>query len=519
MANRLCGAQPWAKGREKDIVNWLENFDPSHRGLAMKLFDNVKVYCKEDFQRWCQRLYSKLPQDVRNSNDTFYVGLGLPSESGSPVSYYFRTTNGLPPEVFLDFKEAADGKNLKRRKARNLIFLDDFIGSGNQAVEFWQSLSSHLGRDIDELNLYYLAFFSRRGGRQNVEKQTRFSVHVVRQLDESDEVFGPTSKVFDDGCREIVKEIFREYGLRLFPKHPLGFRDGQMLIVLDHNTPNNTLPILWSSEDNWFPLFKRYNKVRLPVAGRVVKVELDSSKESRAIMFVEQESATPSIAGRTASETAEAISEQGLLTAQVVRHHGGAIVKNLGDKALVQFSSLSDALGCGFALQRRVKDRNAKQRNDRLTFELRIGIDSGEVLMLPDGNLVGAAIGRAARICSRCPPGEIYCSAAVMSEIGDDQSRLSLVGRFLLKSDRTVKEPIYRLVSWSLPSFISPNPFIWRGGITAEPDFFDRDTEQQMIRDYLRGRQNCQVVSTTHWQDILASASRTFCSKVGRRPY
>ena len=43
----------------------------------------------------------------------------------------------------------------------------------------------------------------------------------------------------------------------------LGFGDCQLLLSLHHNTPNNTLPIIWYEEDdeNWTPIFKRYNKV------------------------------------------------------------------------------------------------------------------------------------------------------------------------------------------------------------------------------------------------------------------
>ena len=52
---------------------------------------------------------------------------------------------------------------------------------------------------------------------------------------------------------------------------------------------------------------------------------------------------------------------------------------------------------------------------------------------------------------------------------------------------------IYRLTEWLGPVESTPNPFIWRAGITKPEDFFDRDSEQRTLRAYLRGRQNCQV--------------------------
>lgn len=497
MANTLCKEEAWANGRENDIVNWLENFQPEHRSLALQLLRNIQVYSKEDCRRWCQKLHDYLPEEIRQSPNVFYVGLGLPSESGSLVSYYYRTTNNLMVENFLDLSQAADANALKRLNVRTLVFLDDFIGSGNQTIEFWRSLSSRLGQHIDTLDFYYSAFFSHRDGKTNIEKHTKFKVQTVRKLDESDKAFGVGSDFFPEYLREIIKKIFREYGERLSPSHPLGFRDGQMLIILDHNTPNNTLPVLWSSEANWFPLFKRYDKVHLSNTGLSdMGRTAPGSKvlKRRVVMFIDQVDLTPRMAGRTDIEAAQVLSEQVALTVEVIRRYGGSIVKSLGDRTLIQFSSRRDAFACGFALQQHVKDRNAAQSNSRLMFELRVGIDSGEVVMSPDGNLVGSAANRAARVCSLCPPGEVYFTELAKSETDALESKSSLIGIFPLESDQTGNESIYRLLEWVGPSDFSPNPFIWRGGITSAEDFFDRDAEQRIIRECLQDRQNIQII-------------------------
>ena len=50
---------------------------------------------------------------------------------------------------------------------------------------------------------------------------------------------------------------------QLAAKHQLGYGDGQLLLGLFHNTPDNTLPIFWFNEEGkeWYPIFKRYNKI------------------------------------------------------------------------------------------------------------------------------------------------------------------------------------------------------------------------------------------------------------------
>lgn len=92
--------------------------------------------------------------------------------------------------------------------------------------------------------------------------------------------FKTKSKEFKDSVRAmsyrygkmlIDKIVDRDYSrkleeserIELIEHRALGFGDCQLLLALHHNTPNNTLPIIWFDEDDdtWIPIFKRYNKV------------------------------------------------------------------------------------------------------------------------------------------------------------------------------------------------------------------------------------------------------------------
>jgi hypothetical protein len=493
-ASELCEKEAWAQDRKTKIVPWLHNFHPDHRSLAMELLRNVDFFSKQQCYEWCQNLHTSLPSEISQSNNTFYVGIGSASESGSLVSYYYRTANELDVTRFLDLTQAADPIFLQHRNARNLVFVDDFIGSGNQATRFWQSFSSRLGHHIHYLRFYYSAFIGRREGKTNIEEHTRFRVSVVRHVTDSHKAFGDSSPLFKEGCREAAKAIFWDYGYRLYPNHPLGFRDSQMLIILDHNTPNNTLPVLWSKTKGWVPLFDRSEKVYLPSSLDSRPKDVGKFVRRSAIMLIGQVNMAPGLAGRSVLEAAQVESEQERLTAEVVSHYGGAIIKSLGDKALVQFTSYRDAVGCGFALQQSVREWNAAQSNARLMLELRIGIDSGEVVTLPDDNLAGGATKRVARVCAQCPAGEVHFTESAKPDMYERDGKYSWVSNISLKNDQAEKEPLFCLLEWFAPTDSRRNPFIWRGGITTAEEFFGRGTEQQMIRNCLRDRQNCQIV-------------------------
>ena len=67
-------------------------------------------------------------------------------------------------------------------------------------------------------------------------------------------MFAPFPKL-----REPTKKMVMAYGMRLYPKYPLGFNDDQYCFGMHYNTPNNTLPIFWSRKD-WYPVFSRKEK-------------------------------------------------------------------------------------------------------------------------------------------------------------------------------------------------------------------------------------------------------------------
>ncbi len=219
------------------------------------------------------------------------------------------------------------------------------------------------------------------------------------------------------------------------------------------------------------------------------------SIELKVVMFTDQVSSTRSMAGRTPAEIKRVAREQDDLTAEAVKQCRGTILKDTGDGHFIEFSSCTDAVRCGFILQRRVAERNESQANERLRFDLHVGIDFGEAVVLPGGDLRANTANLAARVCNACPTGEVYFTEKVMRELNPREAsaeRVEVEAEKLKGVEGEVN--VYRLTGWLGSIESTPNPFIWRAGITKPEDFFGRDAEQRTLRAYLHGRQNCQVV-------------------------
>jgi TolB-like protein len=99
---------------------------------------------------------------------------------------------------------------------------------------------------------------------------------------------------------------------------------------------------------------------------------------------------------------------QELFAPKIAEHHG-RIVKLMGDGALVEFSSVVDAVACAVAVQRAIAGRNVETPADR-RFELRIGINLGDVI-IEGRDIYGDGVNVAARLQELAAPGGIALSA------------------------------------------------------------------------------------------------------------
>lgn len=235
---------------------------------------------------------------------TRFLGVGNPSESGVHLLYYFRQENRIPRKLFINTDElfATDGGEViklseKHKDVDRIVFVDDLCGSGSQATSNYgvKPCVEKLRRLEKSLKVSYLMMFGTADGisvvRNAAVKDSDVKlfdeVEAVMELNESYKCFSEKSRYFKDDQGEMkkkVREMAYRYGKELIDKiidrdyhrklgeqeradliehRALGFGDCQLLLSMQHNTPNNTLPIVWFDEDDstWTPIFKRYNKV------------------------------------------------------------------------------------------------------------------------------------------------------------------------------------------------------------------------------------------------------------------
>lgn len=299
------------------IDEWLANFDnDQERDYALYLLSRLMYFSSSNIRNLLKALYRDLYrypiiQGIRKANantldeafieaefkkelmHTRFLGVGNPSESGVHLLYYFRQENRITKSLFVNTDDViqrhADGSVSLRSDfsdATRFVFIDDLCGSGQQATT-----DTNVRRCVDDIRslkpdakISYLMLFGMTEGIEVVKGSGLYDyAEAVIELDESYKCFSDVSRYFQDGIhkKDVAEDIAYHHGydiiheyLKLLgydpkaqdlgaEKNALGFGNCQLLISMHHNTPDNTLPIIWFDEIEglWNPIFKRYNKV------------------------------------------------------------------------------------------------------------------------------------------------------------------------------------------------------------------------------------------------------------------
>ncbi len=113
----------------------------------------------------------------------------------------------------------------------------------------------------------------------------------------------------------------------------------------------------------------------------------------------------------------DVLREHERITRDLLKQHGGAEVKTMGDGFMASFGSVTQALDCAIALQRAFAEHTAgtEERRDAPSgpspsmpepLHVRVGLNAGEPIE-EDGDLFGATVILASRIAAKAGAGEI----------------------------------------------------------------------------------------------------------------
>ena len=166
-------------------------------------------------------------------------------------------TNAMP--LGISMEQAFDEKRTQR-----LLLIDDFAGSGETLVKGLERAMPFLRlankKGIPIMLCAVVGFAHARTHIEEyiAEQELDARVHFCDTLGSEHQVFSDDSTIFPDPAeRARAKQVVEDIWEQTRSINPMGYDDTQAAIVFYGSCPNNTLPVLWSCNNGWIPLFSR----------------------------------------------------------------------------------------------------------------------------------------------------------------------------------------------------------------------------------------------------------------------
>ena len=244
---------------ENRIDRWLCQFDSKDKDIAARVLDCVEFISHEQMTQAFRSILNSLNGWHKDSNKRrgkwrFVPFSGSAGESGDSMSHKFRLANELSGRRFNDlFIYRSDLLRENLTEEDTVVFIDDFSGTGQQACLAWENSFSEL---LPEGPTAYLVLIAANiAARNRIQEETELLVVPHIELTDSDNIFSPSCRHFNSQ----EKQIILSYCQKIHPNLPKGHGDCGMVVVLAHNCPNNSIPILHgvNRRKRWEGLFRR----------------------------------------------------------------------------------------------------------------------------------------------------------------------------------------------------------------------------------------------------------------------
>ena len=102
----------------------------------------------------------------------------------------------------------------------------------------------------------------------------------------------------------------------------------------------------------------------------------------------------------------------------VIKLFRGRIVKSTGDGLLAEFLSAVDAITCAAAIQQQMAE-DSSRAPDGGSLLIRIGLNLGDLIIEPDGDIFGDGVNVAARLEGLAPSGGVAISRSIFEQVRD----------------------------------------------------------------------------------------------------
>ncbi|MEN5264801.1 hypothetical protein [Stenotrophomonas sp. TWI587] len=270
----------------------MSNFRESERPFASRLLAGVTFFSNELVIAMFRAVFKNLSQSVLRSRSNYLaavnewasfvdsviiVRVASQASSEADSGYIFtrlaRDVIGIPEERLMSPHAALEC--IHREPQQNIVFVDDFVGTGEQFVDMWKQIhelsdafvsfeSLALTSGAGRVGFYYIPLVCAERGRiyiaENCPQVKLLPAHVLMP---SYSALATDSVIWRDDMAitgpRFIEDVSARAGLRDLDGDSgcwRGYRKLGLTLAFEHGVPDATLPIFTVANDHWKPLIR-----------------------------------------------------------------------------------------------------------------------------------------------------------------------------------------------------------------------------------------------------------------------
>lgn len=253
------------------VRDWLSQFEVPDVYLAEHMLHRIRYVGFEEFEAWLQASVRDLLREIFEKDGRVAVAIfpvakpfihsfnkdkdeKLPNDSAGRIAHSLKNLERDLPD-YVELTPRLD--SMRKRKIKHIIFVDDFVGTGDRFTKSWRStvpasIKSWCSRGW--CKVWFLTFAAHQAGLKRIVRNVRpMSLQQIRVNVSIERSF----------FQEIAgaRTILMKYGAPLgSARQVMGYGGLACPVVFQHGCPNNVPLIFWvqpskASRIKWRPLF------------------------------------------------------------------------------------------------------------------------------------------------------------------------------------------------------------------------------------------------------------------------
>ncbi len=259
-----------------EIKEWLSQFSDGQQVIAKTLLSRLMFVSRDEYSHWLRRSIEQLPPNKQyalysirkldSDEESYWDSSGAPmlrpaASQGSEDLVYSLISNLVRAnnKYLLDHPTISD---LKSNKVRNLVLVDDSIGSGDRVSSFINAILENptflSWWSFGWIKITIICFARPKASEKRIVDCIRGSDHGKRKFRKSSKIKFISEFVYNErwleerwgkNYKQIVELCRNKTKVSKWAR--LGYGGVLSNLIFYHSVPNNTPGILWFSNKKW----------------------------------------------------------------------------------------------------------------------------------------------------------------------------------------------------------------------------------------------------------------------------